>query len=211
LKLFSFNASSFALESSVEDLLKSKGAIVRDFGSFAYINSDAMPAILSDLLARSSAQASQTDIDMLVNRLKSDLAISGSDRQKLLDENRRLESQLQVSTKEAIAYKSQLNLAVESIKRLEAETTKFSILSKSDSASRVTSASSDLVVKQSYERSHKELQALKAQYAEAITSLKVLEDENGELRDEVEMLRIHAKNPQAPKADNFKTYITKQA
>jgi chromosome segregation ATPase len=49
----------------------------------------------------------------------------------------------------------------------------------------------DEKLKQSYERLQQDIQALKAQNADALTSIKVLEDENEELMAELEKLSSH--------------------
>lgn len=193
MKLFSFNASSFALDPSVESLLKSKGAITLDFGTSAYINSDAMPAILSELASAASLQSSNNNAnEALVAQLKVELARFGAERQKLMDESTRLASQLRTHANEVGALKAQVSASAKTIEALKAENIKLQTAPKS--------APSD-AAKQALEKLRQEFQALKAQNAEAITSLKVLEDENDELREEVEMLRSQVKNaPPAPKA-----------
>ncbi|HZT34570.1 MAG TPA: hypothetical protein VFA15_01520, partial [Nitrososphaera sp.] len=110
MKLFSFNASSFALDPSVESLLKSKGAITLDFGTSAYINSDAMPAILSELASAASLQSSNNNAnEALVAQLKVELARFGAERQKLMDESTRLASQLRTHANEVGALKTQVS------------------------------------------------------------------------------------------------------
>lgn len=199
MKLFSFNASSFALDASVESLLKSKGAIALDFGTSAYINSDAMPAILSELASASSSSLQSSNAnEALVAQLKVEIGRFGAERQKLMDENTRLASQLRTHASEVATLKAQASATARTVEALKAENTKLQAASKSAPAPQ-TATSSD-AVKQAYERLQKEFQSLKAQNAEAITSLKVLEDENDELHEEVEMLRSQAKNATAPKA-----------
>ncbi|AIC14772.1 hypothetical protein [Nitrososphaera viennensis] len=200
MKLFTFNASSFALDASVESLLKSRGAITLDFGSSAYINSDAMPAILSELAAAaSSSESSNAANEALVAQLKMELGKFGAERQKLMDENTRLASQLRTYASEVSMLKAQAFTSAKTIETLKAENARLQAAPKSAPAPQAAAASSD-AVQQAYEKLKKEFQALKAQNAEAITSLKVLEDENDELREEVEMLRSQAKNAPAPKA-----------
>lgn len=57
-------------------------------------------------------------------------------------------------------------------------------------------------LKQSYGKLQSEFQALRSQNADALTSLKILEDENEELSQELDKLRNQLKNaaatPQAP-------------
>jgi phage shock protein A len=59
---------------------------------------------------------------------------------------------------------------------------------------------SDDALKQAYEKLQREFQALRSQNAEALASLKVLEDENEELAQELERLKSQSKNAAAPKA-----------
>jgi phage shock protein A len=56
------------------------------------------------------------------------------------------------------------------------------------------------MLKQAYEKLQKEFQALRAQNADALASLKVLEEENEELTQELENLRNQIKNAAAPKS-----------
>jgi chromosome segregation ATPase len=49
-------------------------------------------------------------------------------------------------------------------------------------------------LKQSHEKLQKEFQTLRVQNAEALTSLKILEDENEELSQELDRLRNQLKN-----------------
>jgi predicted nucleic acid-binding Zn-ribbon protein len=58
----------------------------------------------------------------------------------------------------------------------------------------------DELKQQSYEKLQKEFQALRAQGVKALTSLKVLEDENEELMQELDQLRNRLKNAAVPKA-----------
>jgi hypothetical protein len=55
------------------------------------------------------------------------------------------------------------------------------------------------MLKQAYEKLQKEFQALRAQNADALASLKVFEEENEELMQELENLRNQIKNAAAPK------------
>lgn len=188
MKLFSFNAGSFALEPAVEEYLKSRRAIALDLGQSAYINSDVMPSILAELAAR---PASQDTGEALATQLKAELAKSGAERQKLLQEGMRLASQLQSAANEASLLKAQVQAGTKALDVLKAENARLQAAHKSAPVSDAG---------QQNERLAKEFQALKAQSIEAITSLKVLEDENEELRDEIDMLRNQLKNAPAQKA-----------
>jgi chromosome segregation ATPase len=192
MKLFSFNAGSFALELSVEEYLRSKRAIALDFGQSAYINSDAMPSILSELVSSSSNK--QGADEALVAQLKAELAKFSAERQKLLDESLRLASQLQSATGEALALKAQVSAHARTVEILKSENARLQVAQKS------VPAVADNGLKQAYDKLAKEFQSLKAQSIEAITSLKVLEDENEELREEIEVLRNQLKSAPAQKA-----------
>jgi phage shock protein A len=56
------------------------------------------------------------------------------------------------------------------------------------------------VLKLAYEKLQKEFQALRTQNADALASLKVLEEENEELMQELENLRNQIKNAATPKS-----------
>ncbi len=189
MKLFSFNAGSFALDPAVEEYLKSRHAIALDFGQSAYLNSDAMPPILTELVARPAA----SDADgALATQLKAELARSGAERQKLLGENARLALQLQSVSGEAAALKAQASAGAKAIEALRAENASLQVAQKSAPVQ-------DDGLRQSYDKLLREFQSLKAQSIEAITSLKVLEDENEDLRSEIDALR-NQKNVPAQKA-----------
>ncbi|HVX02609.1 MAG TPA: hypothetical protein VHA09_05605 [Nitrososphaera sp.] len=203
MKLFSFNAGSFTLDTNVENLLMSKGAIVLDFGTSAYINSDSMPAILSELAAAvqpSNIDSSSTN-EALIARLRAEIVRFGTERQKLMDENARLVSRLQIHASESASLEAQVSAAAITIETLKAEIARLKIsLKNAPPVPQVAAVPADASIKQAYEKLQKELQSLRAQNAETITSLKVLEDENDDLHEEVEMLRSQVKNAPVPKA-----------
>lgn len=159
--------------------MKSKGAISLDFGATAYINSEAMPAVLSELVERTKTDVSNAD---LVAQLKTEVGMYGTERQKIMEDNARLASQVQSYSTEVAALKSE-------VVRLQAA------LKNAPASSQV-----DDKLKQSYEKLQKEFHELRAQSAEALTSLKVLEDENEELMQELELLKNQSKNAAALKS-----------
>jgi hypothetical protein len=193
VKLFTFNASSFTLDPSVEGFLKSKGAISLDFGATAYVNSEAMPAILLELVEKSKTDVSNAD---LVAQLRAEAGMHGAERQKTMEDNARLASQVRSYSEEAAALKEQAAGAARLIEALKAENARFQAALKNAPQT----AQGDDKLKQSYEKLLKEFHELRAQSAEALTSLKVLEDENEELRQELELLKSQSKNAAAPKA-----------
>ena len=195
-KLYSFNASSFSLEAPVEDFLKTRGAIALDFGSYAYVSSDAMPKLLSELVER---PASSSDA-AVVGQLKTELNKFAAERQRLIEDGARLASLLKSSSAEIASLKEQTVAASRAAETLRAENARLKATSAPPAPAQAPSAAADMMLKQSYERLVHEFQQLRSQSIEAITSVKVLEDENTNLQEEIEMLRAQAKNASAPKA-----------
>ena len=198
VKLFTFNASSFPLDPSVEGFLKSKGAISLDFGSTAYIKSETMSAILSELFERNNTAAS-SNAD-LAAQLKAETGMYGAERQKIIEDNAKLASQVQSYSIEVAALKEQAAGATRLIEMLKAENTRLQTAHKNTPAPTSQTIQGDDKLKQSYEKLVKEFQDLRAQTADALTSLKVLEDENEELTQELERMKSQSKNAAAPKA-----------
>jgi len=195
-KLYTFNASSFGLEAPVEDFLKARGAIALDFGSYAYVSSDAMPSLLSELVERSASSSDAA----VVGQLKTELGKFAAERQRLMEDGARLASQLKSSSAEIASLKEQAVAASRAAEVLRAENARLKAVAVPAAPTKAPSAAADMMLKQSYERLVREFQQLRSQSIEAITSVKVLEDENTNLQEEIEMLRAQAKNASAPKA-----------
>ena len=204
VKRFTFNASSFALDPAVENLLKSKGAIAIDFGMMEYVSSEAMPAILSELLERSKLDA-PSDADFVV-QLKAEISRIGAEKQKMMEDSVRLASELRSHSAEVAALKEEAEGTAKVIESLKAENMRLQLALKTvqqaTPAAKQAAGQSDKKLRQSYEKLQKEFQQLRSQSAEAITSLKVLEDENEELRQELERLKNQqaAESASVPKA-----------
>ncbi len=199
VKLFTFNASSFPLDPSVESFLKSKGALSLDFGMFAYVNSEAMPAVLSELVGKNKTDAPPS-VD-LVAQLKAEVGRHDAERQKAMEDNVRLASQIRSHSAGIVALKEQAAGAARMIETLKAENASLQAALKNAPAAPATQAvHGDDRLRQPYEKLQKEFQALRAQSAEALASLKVLEEENEELTQELDHLRNQLKNAAAPKA-----------
>jgi chromosome segregation ATPase len=196
--MFTFNASSFALDPAVENFLKSKGAIAIDFGVMGYVNSESMPAILSELVEKSKPDA-QSDTDLVV-QLKAEIGRFGSEKQKIMEDNVRLASELRSHSTEVAALKEKVEGAANVIESLKAENMRLQLALRSVQqaapAAKQVAGQSHKKLRQSCEKFQKEFQQLRSQSGEAITSLKVLEDENEELRQQLEQL----KNQQAAKS-----------
>lgn len=219
-KLYAFNASSFSLDAATAEFLESRGAVSLDLGSYAYINSDAMPAILAELVARAAADGrDRQQQDALVAQLRSELAKQAEERQRLIGDNSRLALQTKSLSPEVLALKDQLSAANKTIESLRSENSRLQQAATTTKAVAAAAKASlphpaapqaaqsapaaDPALRQSYDRLLKEFHQLRSQSIEAIASLKVLEEENAVLQDEVEALRAHAKNAAAqsqPKA-----------
>jgi septal ring factor EnvC (AmiA/AmiB activator) len=198
-KLYAFNASSFSLDAKVEEFLKARSAISLDFGSYAYVNSDLMPVLMSELLERPTA-AGSPDAAAVVGQLKAELTKFAAERQRLMEESAKLASQLKASGAENASLKEQAAASAKVAEALRAENARLKVASApSGPVQSPPPAAADPLLKQSYERLVREFQQLRSQSIEAITSLKVLEDENTNLQEEIEMLRAQAKNASAPK------------
>jgi hypothetical protein len=201
IKLFTFNAGSFALDPSIEGFLKSKDAISLDFGATAYINCEAMPAILSELVDRSKTDAS-SNAD-LVAELKAELDRFSAERQKMVQDNARMASQLRSHSLELTAQKELAAGSAKTIEAHRAENARLQAELKNASAAprpAVQVASGDDKLRKSYEDLKKEFQKLRSQSIESITTLKVIEDENEELREELEQLKSQSRNAATAKA-----------
>lgn len=198
-KLFTFNAGSFSLEAPAEDLLRSKGAIALDFGSAAYINANSMPAILSELAERSAMVNSLKESEALVAQLKVEISRFSSERQKLIEDNAALVSQLQSASGEITSLKEQAASHAQAMEALKAENAK---LSSVPVQAPPAPAVLDDSLRQEHYRLLAEFKQLQNLSAEALTSIKVLENENNELRKELESLKNPPKEvaAQAPKA-----------
>ncbi|MEO9294715.1 MAG: hypothetical protein ABI347_03850 [Nitrososphaera sp.] len=200
-KLFAFNAGSFNLGSRVEEFLRSRGAIALDFGSSVYINSDVMAVILSELVEKSEATASSSaaSAEAKVVTLRAEVERLLAEMQKLMQENGKLESLTKSLGSEVAALKEQIAGSAKAIESLRAENSRLAAAPKALPQVQAPQPADDRM-RMSYEKLAKEFQELRRQNAEAITSLKVLEEENEELREEVESLRAQARNAPAAKA-----------
>jgi chromosome segregation ATPase len=211
-KLYAFNASSFSLDARTVEFLNSKGALAIDFGSYAYISAEAMPAILSELVAKAAATVAAVDNQghdaLAVQQLRSELARQTEERQRLIVESSCLAMQARSFSSEILALKEQLSAAGKTIEALKSENARLQSAVASAAAAApkaamhggapakatATTPVADSALRQSHEKLLKEFQQLRSQSIEAITSLKVLEEENAALQEEVEALRAQVKN-----------------
>ena len=202
VKLYTFNAGSFMLGPMVEEFLRTRNAISLDCGATAYISPEAMPAILSELIEKLGRNLPSSTAE-LVSDLKAQVVRLDVERQKLRDDNARLISQLQSEEMKISTLKVDTANSTALIEALKAENARLQTELKADTTTtsntnitNTTTASkvanpivSDDKIKQSYEKLQKEFQLLRSQNVEAITSLKVLEEENEELRQALDEMK----------------------
>jgi len=169
-----------------------------------YVSSEAMPAILSELVERSKLDA-PSDADF-VAQLKAEIGRIGAEKQKMMEDNVRLASELRSHSTEVAALKEKAEVTAKVIESLKAEKMRLhlalKIVQQATPAANQAAGQNDKKLRQSYEKLQKEFQQLRSQSAEEITLLKVLEDENEELRQELEELKNQqaAKSASVPKA-----------
>lgn len=186
-KVFTFNASSFTLDPSLESFLRSKNAISMDFGTAAYLDSELIPQILAELVSRSGADTAAA----------LQAAELGAQRDKMTGENRLLAAQVQAQVSEIAALKEQASSALKTVETLEAENIRLQHAVSHASSQAPKSTAENEILRQSCEKLQRELQQVRGESIEAITSLKVLEDENEELRSELDNLRGQQKTAPA--------------
>jgi len=196
VKLFTFNASSFPLDTQVEMFLKSKGAISLDFGTVAYVNSEAMPALLLELVKNGNRnQSSNADLG---SKTIAEVVTDSAEKQNIMEASIRLASQNESYSAELFALKDEVAAAAGLIETLKAENARLQYSLRNAQAPKQILG--DDKIKESYEKLQKDFQALRAQSAEALSSLKVLEGENDELMKHLEHLQNQSKNAPAAKS-----------
>lgn len=199
-KLFSFNAGSFTLDGSVEEFLRSRGAIALDFGSSVYLNSSSVASILAELASAARQQGKEEDGDAqkqkqqqqqqqqaesVMAQLRAELQQFSLERQKLIDENGLLAQRARSAAAEIESLRSQnasLSRSLESLRaenaRIQAAKTVTAAPSTATATTLSSAAADQQRLRQSYEKLVQEFNRLRSQSIEAITSLKVLEEEN---------------------------------
>jgi cell shape-determining protein MreC len=193
-KLFTFNATSFYLDKTVESFLRSKSAISLDFGAAAYINSEAMPSVLSELLGNSAENTSSNES---LQQLRTEMDRLQTEKIRIEEENTKLVSQARLQSSEILSLTDQLAVALKAVEALETEKSRLLPVIKRVPSSECLDPNDDAEKVSLYEKLLTEVKELRSQHADAIASLKVLEDENEELRTELEQLKAQPK-PIAP-------------
>ena len=193
-KIFTFNASSFTLDPSLESFLRSKNAISMDFGAAAYLDSELMPQLLTELVNGSSANSNSLNDTDLLTKLRLEVGNLEVERDKIAGENRLLTTQTQAQTAEITSLKDQTSFALRTVETLEAEKIRLQHAVRNAASQPPKGSTEYESLRQAFEKLQKELQQVRGESVEAITSLKVLEDENEELRLELENLRGQQKS-----------------
>lgn len=176
-KSFTFSADSFPLSPDVESFLRTRKAIYMDFGSSAYVKSDSIPSIMSELLLKATVESNQKDT---VEFLKKEL-------EKVTQEKTALADKLSLLTSETWSLRNHISGMMEDLEKTRAENLQLSQKITSLSI-RIPDANNE-GLRQSHEKLQKEFEKLRGQSIEAITSLKVLEEENEELQRELDGLK----------------------
>jgi chromosome segregation ATPase len=186
-KLFTFSAESFGLSPEVEALLRSKNAIFMDFGSAAYVRSESIASTMSELISgqQSSQSASNRTISSEIAAMQSQLEKTNKEIQVLL-------ARLEGKENEAISLQKRVQDSTKIIEGLKTENLRLSALVNTQSATQVVYGDTE-TLRDSYQKLQLAFQSLRSQNIEAIASLKVLEEENDDLRDELEALRSQAR------------------
>jgi hypothetical protein len=186
-KLFTFSAESFGLSPEVEALLRSKNAIFMDFGSAAYVRSESIASTMSELISgqQSSQSASNRTISSEIAAMQSQLEKTNKEIQVLL-------ARLEGKENEAISLQKRVQDSTKIIEGLKTENLRLSALVNTQSATQVVYGDTE-TLRDSYQKLQLAFQSLRTQNIEAIASLKVLEEENDDLRDELEALRSQAR------------------
>jgi chromosome segregation ATPase len=185
-KLFTFSAESFGLSPEVEALLRSKNAIFMDFGSSAYVKSEGVSSIMLELMSidKSSQTGETTIIDAEREAMQSQL-------EKLNKYVPELVGKLDSKQSEVVALNGRVEEFIRAIEGLKAENLRLSALVKSNDLGGALNEETG-TTRAVYEKLQSAFQDLRSQHIEAIASLKVLEEENDELRKEIESLRNQA-------------------
>jgi peptidoglycan hydrolase CwlO-like protein len=185
-KLFTFSAESFGLSPEVEALLRSKNAIFMDFGSSAYVKSEGVSSIMLELMSidKSSQTGETTIIDAEKEAMQSQL-------EKLNKYVPELIGKLDSKQSEVVALNGRVEEFIRAIEGLKAENLRLSALVKSNDLGGALNEETG-TTRAVYEKLQSAFQDLRSQHIEAIASLKVLEEENDELRKEIESLRNQA-------------------
>jgi hypothetical protein len=186
-KLFTFSAESITLSPEVEELLRSKNAIFMDFGSSAYVRSEGMSALIWELMSGNQrlqsphAQTMDTETEMMRTQLE-----------KLNTEICGLVARLETKEREVFSLQKTVDESSKSLSDLRAENMRLVTLGHTQDQ-KPSDHSENRVQHESYEKLQWAFQTLRSQNIEAITSLKVLEDENDHLHKELESLRSQVK------------------
>jgi chromosome segregation ATPase len=157
-----------------------------DFGSSAYVKSEGVSSIMLELMSidKSSQTGETTIIDAEREAMQSQL-------EKLNKYVPELVGKLDSKQSEVVALNGRVEEFIRAIEGLKAENLRLSALVKSNDLGGALNEETG-TTRAVYEKLQSAFQDLRSQHIEAIASLKVLEEENDELRKEIESLRNQA-------------------
>ena len=158
-----------------------------DFGSSAYVRSEGVPAIIGELI--SINQRSQSISAQQVDAEKGAIQVQ---QEKLNGEIQGLFVKLETKEREVVSLEKQLEDSGKTVESLRVENLRLTSLSRNQEQKPLAN-DGNKTIQESYEKLQLAFQKLRAENIDAITSLKVLEDENDDLRKELESIRTQAK------------------
>jgi len=191
-KTFSFDAGSFAVDAELEMFLRDNHALRLDFGSSAYIDAEIAVSLLQSLWTK-SCQLPLTPQNLpTLQRNDSDIARLGEENNRLGLQNavmneqiKSMGSDLEKATKQLTEYADSISLLRNENSKLQKQVQNFTPNEKQNNAQ---AGVSNAPVE---ERTLSELRRLRLQHADALASIKVLEEENEQLSAELEVARKH--------------------
>ena len=176
-KRYFFDTAAFQIDEDVDAYIRQKGAIALDLGSSLYIASEKAALMFTELARRIPEPPRRPDD--AGDRSSQMLSECQLENRKLSDEMATLKAQLKTVSSNFQSAKVSLEEASEVISSLKSENM---LLRSSQPKATEAQAKPEKIPSQ-------ELAALRSQHADAIASLKVLEEENNELRKELEIAR----------------------
>ena len=193
-KTFSFDAGSFAVDAELEMFLRDNHALRLDFGSSAYIDAEIAISLLHSLWTKScqlplTPQNSQSIVqrnDSDIARLSEENNMLGLQNAVMNKQIKSLGSDLEKATKELAEYADYISLLKNENLKLQKQVQNFS--TPNEKQNNTQAGASNAAVE---ERTLSELRRLRLQHADALASIKVLEEENEQLSAELEVARKH--------------------
>ena len=189
---YSFDSASFHVDSDVDRYIRERHLVALDLGRSVYLDSQKTVAIITELIQdKLYPTSSKTNDESLEERDERIVGLETNNK-RLVDDLARSRSQLNLISSNFQSAKMTLEENSTMIVALRSENTQLkATLSKPQI---VYCDPNDMVARKLDQRSGlSELELMRSQHIEAITSLKVLEEENCQLRQELDNLKQNAK------------------